>query len=386
MYPDLSYFLHDLIGTPVDNWTSIFKTFGIFLVLAILTAAYLLYIELKRKADAGVFSGEPAEIVEGKSITITELLGNALLGFILGFKLIYAWQNFPEFQSDPASILLSTQGNWLGGIVGALLFGGYQYWVVQRKKLPEPIVKKVQLYPHDRIGNITVIAAIFGVIGAKVFDILEHPEDLIADPIGTIVSGSGLAIYGGLIFGFLAVYIYLRMKKIPPKPVLDAVAPALILAYGIGRLGCHFSGDGDWGIVNTSVQPSWWFLPDWLWAYNYPHNVINEGQKIADCVGHYCQQLAAPVYPTSVYEFLMTLLIGGLLWSLRKKITIPGLLFCLYLILNGIERFMIEEIRVNDVYPFLGTEFTQAQFVAMILFLIGIVWGGLEWRTAEVRS
>ena len=135
-------------------------------------------------------------------------------------------------------------------------------------------------------------------------------------------------------------------------------------------MGCQFSGDGDWVIVNELPQPSWWIFPDWLWAYQYPSNVLNEGVLIESCDPEkwnallsqpmsveercreacgirYCHQLEAPVYPTPVYETLMSFFIGGLLWSIRKKLTIPGLLFFTYVALNGLERLLIERIRVN---------------------------------------
>ncbi|MEO0877297.1 MAG: prolipoprotein diacylglyceryl transferase family protein, partial [Bacteroidota bacterium] len=194
-----------------------------------------------------------------------------------------------------------------------------------------------------------------------------------ADPMGQLLSGDGWTIYGGLIGGFIGTYIYLRRKNIEILPVLDAVAPALIVSYGVGRMGCHFSGDGDWGIP-AAPQPDWWFLPDWLWAQDYPRNVLNRGVEMAECVGRYCSHLPDPVYPTSVYETTMAFTIGLILWSLRKRVTPwPGLLFAIYLIFNGIERYFIEGIRVNNRHEVLGG-FTQAEFIALILTAIGIVW------------
>ena len=69
----------------------------------------------------------------------------------------------------------------------------------------------------------------------------------------------------------------------------------------------------------------------------------------------------------------MAFAIGGMLWWLRKKIAIPGMLFFIYLIFNGTERFFIEKIRVNEKYEVLGIQSTQAEFIAVILFLIGLV-------------
>lgn len=383
MYPDLSYVFHALLGTEPDNWLSLFKTFGLLLVTAILTAAFFLQRELKRKAEEGVFNGQKVQLNPSRPATWGEILTNAFFGFLLGFKLPHVIQNMDAMKRDAADVLLTGEGNWLIGILTALAFGAYQYWKGQQREKSKSKIREVELFPHDRIGDITILAAIFGVVGAKVFALIEDLPTFFADPIGTFFSGSGLAIYGGLIGGFLGVSWYLRSKKIPIIPVLDAVAPALILAYGIGRLGCHFSGDGDWGIVNELAQPSWWFLPDWLWAYDYPHNVINEGVPIEGCSFRYCKHLVPSVYPTALYETIMATGIFGILWGLRKRITIPGMLFFIYLIFNGIERFTIEKIRVNDKYQVLGTQLTQAEMIAVVLFLIGVIGCLVLWRKSK---
>ena len=385
MYPDLSYIFHAIFGTEPDNWTSIFKTFGLFLVLAILSAAILLYIELKRKAQEGLFTPSKVQYKIGEAPKVSEIISNAIFGFLVGFKLVYIAQNFSEFQQDAAGVLLSAKGNWLAGILGLAIFGFYRYWEKNKQKLDKPKTITQNIYPHDRIGDITMIAAFSGIIGAKVFEIMLDLPTFFADPIGTFFSGSGLAIYGGLIFGFFAVSYYLRLKKIPIIHVMDAVAPALIVSYGVGRMGCQFSGDGDWGIVNTLAQPSWWFFPDWLWAYDYPHNVINEGVKIEGCTWNYCSRLAEPRFPTPVYETAMAFAIGGILWLLRKRVRIPGMLFFIYLLLNSIERFWIEKIRVNpDIFSAFGLKFTQAEIIAIVLFLISLIGMLVLWRRRPV--
>ena len=152
----------------------------------------------------------------------------------------------------------------------------------------------------------------------------------------------------------------------------DSVAPALMLAYAIGRIGCQLSGDGCWGIPNILPKPHWLaFLPDWMWAFNFPHNVINHGILIPGCVGNFCRALDQPVFPTSFYETVICTVFFLILWSLRKKLSTPGLLFSIYLLLNGIERFFIELIRVNIKYNFIGIQATQAQLIAVILIITG---------------
>ncbi|MEM1220706.1 MAG: prolipoprotein diacylglyceryl transferase family protein [Bacteroidota bacterium] len=383
MYPDLSYLFHDLFGTPYDNWTSIFKTFGILLVSAILGASFFLYLELKRKKENGTFKGEKVKTKLGEGPTTTELLLQGLLGFILGFKILHAFLNFAEFKKDAAEFIFSGQGNFLGGLVGAALFAGIRYYEKQKARLDKPKIITKTLYPHDRIGEITVMAALSGVVGAKVFAIIENLPAFFADPVGQFFSGNGLAIYGGLIGGFLGVGWYLRRHQIPMIHVMDAVAPALMVGYGIGRMGCHFSGDGDWGIV-AGEQPDWWFLPDWLWAYDYPNNVAKDGVPIEGCEARYCSRLDPPVYPTPVYETTMAFLIAGFLRFLSIRISAPGLLFFIYLTLNGIERFFIEKIRVNikyDITPSL--QMTQAEIIAIVFMVLGLIGCYITYRQAK---
>ncbi len=397
MYPDLSYILHALIGTEPDNWTSIVKTFGLFLVLSILTAAWLLNLEFKRKEKEGIFKPLKAKMISGEQPQIGEIVSNAVMGFLLFFKAVYAYQNFEFFKEDPASVILSLDGTLWAGILGALIFGGLKYWDKKRLALDKPKETMVDIYPHDRIGDITIFAAISGIIGAKVFAMIEDLDLVFSGQLSTgqflsnFFSGSGMAIYGGLIFGVIFSYFYLKRIKVPPIHAFDAVAPALMFTYGLGRLGCHFSGDGDWGIpiekYNEAGELVYKFdkpgfmniLPDWLWGFNYPHNVIDEGSRIADCTWRYCQQLDSLVFPTSIYEFWMAMILGGFLWSIRKKIKVPGLLFSIYVLLNGIERFCIEKIRVNEKYDIFGMQSTQAEVIAVVLILVGLIGCGIFW-------
>ena len=376
MYPDLSYLLHDLFGTQPDNWTSIFKTFGMMLVISILLAAWLFYIELKRKAKEGIFRPTKAKMTIGQPATAWELVSNGIFGFILGFKFLYIVQHFDEFQQDAADVLLSGKGNWLAGIALAAVFAGLRWWEKKKQALPKPKEQVMTVYPHDRIGDLTMVGAITGIIGAKIFAILEEPSGFMSDPLGTFFSGSGLAIYGGLICGFLGIVWYLRKHGIPVFHTLDSLAPAFVIAYGVGRIGCQLAGDGDWGIVAAPL-PDWWFLPDWMWSFDYPMNVNREGIPIMGCEFHYCNRLAEAVYPTPFYETIASFLIGGFLWAIRKRLATPGMLFFIYLILNGLQRFLIEKIRVNVKYEWMPFQPTQAEIIAVVLFLIGVV--GVVW-------
>ncbi len=263
------------------------------------------------------------------------------------------------------------------GLLVAFAFLGANYFFTKEvvRKENEGLIstEEGKTTPKEHVSMLTLIAIIFGFIGAKLFAWLEDPI-----PLGEFFSDpfSGLTIYGGLIAAFVASIIYLRRYKMPLLHFMDAVAPGLMLSYGIGRLGCHISGDGDWGIVNNTPTPSW--FPEWLWKYNYPNNVLNEGVAIPNCIyDDYCFQLANPVYPTPIYEAFAALILFLILWRLRTKIKIAGQLFFVYLTLNGLERFFIEKIRVNAVYNLAGFSITQAEIIAVIFMLIGIV--GYIW-------
>jgi len=207
-----------------------------------------------------------------------------------------------------------------------------------------------------------MIAAIAGILGAKLFHNLENLDDLLADPVGALLSFSGLTFYGGLICGSLAVLYYTRSKGIATVHLLDAAGPALMLAYGVGRIGCQVAGDGDWGIYNELPQPDWLlFAPEWVWAYDYPNNVLGI-------------ELPAKVFPTPLYEAVLCIAMFGVLWFLRKRIQVAGVIFSIYLILNGVERFFIEKIRVNEMYTIMNWEITQAEIISTGLVALGI-WG-----------
>ncbi len=382
MYPDFSYFVAAVFGTETGGAFSLIKTFGLFLALVFVVGGFILVGEMKRKEAEGLLPAKPIERWVGKPATIWEILGNALVGFLLGFKGVYAFMNGQEMIADAASVLLSMKGNWIGGLIGAAIFGYARYWEKQREILDPPQLKTFQLRPYEQVGNLVILAAISGLIGAKLFTVIETPKALLADPVGMLFSGSGLAVYGGLIGAFIAMPFFIRRMGFKMLHIMDAAAPVLALGYGIGRMGCHLSGDGDWGIEsNLADRPNWLsWLPDWTWTHHYPNNVLNEGVRIPDCAGLYCHQLEPGVYPTSVYEIIMTLTIFAILWSLRKRIKVAGVLFFIYLFLNGFERFWIEKIRVNPQYQRFGLEFSQAEVIASIFMLVGLIVGLILWR------
>ena len=370
MYPGLSDILNDFFGT---HFTSSFPpTFGTLVALSFLLGSWTLGLELSRKEKSGLLNPIKKSIITGQSANTSELFWNGLFGFLIGYKIIYAFLNNDEFFKNPQQIILSLKGNWIAGLLVGGIFVWLKYREKEKEKLAEPKLIEQTIYPHQMLSEITMAAAIGGLIGAKIFHLLEYWDDFTADPLGMFFSGSGLTMYGGLIVGTIAVLWYGKKNNIPPIHLCDAAAPGLMLAYGTGRIGCQLAGDGDWGIVNTQPKPSILsFLPDWVWSFRYPNNVINEGIPIEGCTGHHCYQLAEGVFPTPLYESITCILLFFVLWSMRKKILTPGVLFSWYLLFNGIERFLVESIRVNSKYHLAGIEFSQAQLISLLLILIG---------------
>jgi phosphatidylglycerol:prolipoprotein diacylglycerol transferase len=213
---------------------------------------------------------------------------------------------------------------------------------------------------HAIVADMAVVSTLAGIAGARVFDILDNLDRFFADPISMILTRTGFSIYGGLCFGIVVGVIFVKRRSVPVIPMLDAIAPAMMLGYGIGRLGCQIAGDGDWGIAaNMALKPSW--LPDWLWAQTYDGNIA--GAIIA----------LPGVYPTPIYEIAMALAIFWVLWRLRSHNNHAGYVFSVYLLLAGFERLLIEKIRVNTRYDLFGIHVTQAEAISFLLVIVGLV-------------
>ncbi len=408
MYPDLYYAFKDLFGVDWPGLQAI-KAFGLFIVFSFLTAAFVFAKELRRLSAEGLLGFEEEKITVGKPATVLQLSLNFFIGFLFGYKVVGLFIAGPE---DTQGYLYSLAGNLPAGIIAGLLNMGLKWADARKNQLPVPEEKTVRIWPQDRIGTFTVLAAVFGFAGAKIFNSLETWDDFVRDPVASLFSFSGLTFYGGLICAALAIWWYARRHHIDLWRLNDAAAPMLIIAYAVGRIGCQVAGDGDWGIPNSAyistptgktmlatndqfVQaiqqnrayyasefgnpdhirhlyvkaPS--FLPDWLFAYPYPHNINNAGARLAGCTGAHCSYLPIPVFPTPVYETIMGLIIFGILWYLRRKLKTAGLLFSIYLILNGLERFTIEKIRVNTEYHIFGLRPTQAELISLGLIITG---------------
>jgi phosphatidylglycerol:prolipoprotein diacylglycerol transferase len=382
MYPTISDMLNDLLGIYIPLPV---QTFGFFMGVSFFGAYWATSSELKRKEAQGLLTTISKKVILNKRATLQEYILQIVIGALIGYKFLDSILNYSELLADTQGFILSARGN----IWGALLGGGLAYYFQKQEddkaKKYEPQEKTIQVHPYELMGNILLIAAVAGILGAKIFHNLENLNDFAVDPIGALFSFSGLTFYGGLIVAAFAVLWYTNKNGINWKHMIDAAAPGLILAYGIGRIGCHLSGDGDWGIVNLAAKPEWMAaLPDWMWSFKYPHNVLGEGVPIMGCDGKHCFELPEPVFPTPFYEVVMSLAIFGLLWGIRKRIHIPAMMFSIYLVFNGAERFLIESIRVNTTYNIFGKHITQAQLISSALIIIGVA--GIIYLSSKKKA
>jgi phosphatidylglycerol---prolipoprotein diacylglyceryl transferase len=206
--------------------------------------------------------------------------------------------------------------------------------------------------PIDWAYEITFAALVGGVVGARVYYLIQHWDTAKHDLLGSIFSGSGLVWYGGAIGGAIGVLVWMRRRDALELRMFDMCATALALGYAIGRIGCQVSGDGDYGIRSS--------LP---WAMGYPHGTVPTPPGVT-------------VQPTPIYETLVMCLVAYLLWHLRDRVR-PGVVFALYLTLSGLERFLVEFIRRNNEV-FAGL--TSPQLESIALLAIGLAWLALMAR------
>jgi prolipoprotein diacylglyceryltransferase len=402
MYPNLYFAFLDLLGWDLPA-LKLINSFGFFVALAFLAAHALLKGELKRLAALGHFQAQTTTVTVGLPPNPIDLGVQALMGFVLGWKVLYLVVNAGDiFQGSglPQAHLFSSEGNVTWGILAAVILTGWRYWEVNRERLPEPKKVTQTVPPEALVGGVTAAAAIGGIAGAKLFHLLEYPDEFVAflkSPSLNAFLG-GLTIYGGLIVGGLAVYLFARRNGMNFLRLADATAPGLLLAYGIGRMGCQISGDGDWGIPNPLPKPGWLsWAPDWVWAYAYPNNVnavygprsAGYTGKLIDPTVHpwpafegYGTYLDPAVFPTPIYETTAAVLGFALLWAFRKRWKTPGKMFAAYLMFNGFERFWVEKIRVNATFDFLGLTMTQAELISVCTFLAGVAL----WAWTSKRS
>jgi phosphatidylglycerol:prolipoprotein diacylglycerol transferase len=206
--------------------------------------------------------------------------------------------------------------------------------------------------PVDWAYEIVFAALVGGLVGARAYFVIQNYSSVEHNLLGSIFSGSGLVWYGGAIGGAIGVIGWMRWRGALELRMLDMCATALALGYAIGRIGCQVSGDGDYGIRSS--------LP---WAMGYPHGTVPTPPGVT-------------VQPTPIYETVAMGLVAFLLWHLRDRVR-PGVVFALYCLLSGLERFLVEFIRRNKELLF---GLTAPQLESVVLMIVGAVWLSLMMR------
>jgi phosphatidylglycerol:prolipoprotein diacylglycerol transferase len=204
--------------------------------------------------------------------------------------------------------------------------------------------------PVDWAYEMVFAALVGGLIGGRLYWVLEHTDKVSSDFFGSVFGGSGLVWYGGALGGAAGVLLWAWRKGMFNIHLLDLCAPALALGYAVGRVGCQVSGDGDYGTATD--------LP---WGMAYPNGTVPTTEI---------------VHPTPIYETLAMGLGAWALWRLRDAFR-PGVLFAWYLVLAGGERLLVEFIRRNDAVV---AGLTEAQLFALVMLLAGVGW---LWRAAR---
>jgi phosphatidylglycerol:prolipoprotein diacylglycerol transferase len=238
----------------------------------------------------------------------------------------------------------------------AFLTGGYVLRAEMRRMGEDP----------DRAWDLVFMAVVGGIVGAKLYYLLLNYRELAADPLGMILSRGGLVWYGGFLLATALVVWEIRRQKLPLAATADAIAPALALAYAVGRIGCFLVGD-DWGRPTDS----------WVgvrFPRGTPPSHVDQIERLfgisvdPELVERYGQ--VVPVHPTQLYEVAMSTLIFFVLWRLRGRHA-PGWQFMLWLMLAGVERFLVEFLRAKDD-RFFGA-LTLAQVISLAVVAVGVV-------------
>jgi phosphatidylglycerol:prolipoprotein diacylglycerol transferase len=225
------------------------------------------------------------------------------------------------------------------------------------------MLKQYGLSP-ELIWDMLAWIAIGGILGAKAYYLALHWRDLAADPMRELLSRGGLVWYGGLIGGVTAYYLQIRKRGLPMAVMYDATAPALAVAYAVGRMGCFLVGDdygeytaGPFGIAFPQGSP-----PTSAGHLRAVGNAIPAGIPDSAIV---------PVHPTQLYEVGLALVMFFILWRLARKKLHPGQLFALFMGLYAVERFLIEFVRAKEDRFLLGL--TTSQVMSVLLLIAAVV-------------
>ena len=331
--------LFEIGGIPVYGY-------GLMLAVGFIIASTLLTSELKRK-------NINPDVTESFTFFMKGLYGFLVASFVITFGRQSSLGSLPSFAF--ASPLHSV-------ITLIVIAGGYFLFRKQSKGA------------FDMANAVTLLALTFGVAGSKILYVIEHLGEFIVRPFDTAFSPGGLTFYGGFLLATGAIYLTAKRSRVPFLAIADSASPGLILGYGIARIGCHLAGDGDYGFPTT--------LP---WGTDYSHGTFPPSEafkgfpEVTSRFPNGVVPDTTPCHPTPVYELLLCVLIFWLLWRFRRKTIRDGKLFTAYLMLAGLERFLIEFIRIN---PRMAFGLSEAQLIAAGLILLGALgWFSLAKTT-----
>ncbi|MGD0909251.1 MAG: prolipoprotein diacylglyceryl transferase [Candidatus Acidiferrales bacterium] len=228
------------------------------------------------------------------------------------------------------------------------------------------------------------IAGLAGLAGSRLYHLLESPREFFADPWPQLFSTMGFAFYGAVIGGFIALVLLARRFRIPVLLMLDVASPAAAMGYGIGRIGCLISGDGDYGVA-TNLPWGMAFRPlepgsRILGFIQFDHGALEPsyGSKVQGLP----LDAIVRVHPTPIYEFLAAIVIFWILWRLGARVMKTrgpnGIVFAAYLVITGVVRFLVEMIRINP-RSFYGL--SNAQAASVVSVLAGMILFAFCWRT-----
>jgi phosphatidylglycerol:prolipoprotein diacylglycerol transferase len=225
-------------------------------------------------------------------------------------------------------------------------------------------------------SSVVITAAVVGIVGSRIYAIMDDLPTYLADPKSMIFSGSGFVFYGGMIGGILGAYMVSRWYRISFAVTMDMCAPALAIGQAIGRMGCQLAGDGDWGLPST--------LP---WAMSYPKAIVGwNSESVLKLDDHY--RLVSGffpgvrVHPAPIYETLLYLGVFAILWSMRKREHPAGSLIFWYMVLAGAARFIVEFVRIN---PRVFYGLSEAQLIAFGMVVVGAVALAVSAKRAKLK-
>jgi phosphatidylglycerol---prolipoprotein diacylglyceryl transferase len=216
----------------------------------------------------------------------------------------------------------------------------------------------------DYASALVVWCGVAGIVGSRIYDVLDNLHAYMADPSAMVFSGAGFVWYGGLAGGIVAVWLVARHYRVRFLTTADMAAPAAAIGQAFGRIGCLLSGDGDWGLPSK--------LP---WAMAFPHAIVGWNAQTVLKLNERGQLVSGfypgvRVQPTFIYEAVLYFGVFIVLWSLRRKIHVEGRLFYLYLIMAGTSRFLVEFVRIN---PRVLLGLSEAQLIAIVMMVAGTV-------------